>query len=140
VKEKLLVSQIAISFLQTAQQTSTEIAKKLEPFDLSAQQLKILSIVAKSDEEKVTVNDIKAEMFDPMSNVSRLLNKLMDKKLIIKIRDEEDQRLVFIQITKEGTTALIEGKNAMDEAMSSFENLTQEELITLSTLIQKIKS
>ena len=140
MKEKLLVSQIAISFLQTAQQTSTEIAKKLEPFDLSAQQLKILSIVAKSDEEKVTVNDIKAEMFDPMSNVSRLLNKLMDKKLIIKIRDEEDQRLVFIQITKEGTTALIEGKNAMDEAMSSFENLTQEELITLSTLIQKIKS
>jgi len=140
VKEKLLVSQVAISFLQTAQQTSNEIAKKLEPFDLSAQQLKILSIVAKSDEQKVTVNDIKAEMFDPMSNVSRLLNKLMDKKLIIKIRDEVDQRLVFIKITKEGISSLIEGKNAMDEAMSTFENLTQKELITLSSLIQKIKS
>ena len=140
MKEKLLVSQVAISFLQTAQQTSNEIAKKLEPFDLSAQQLKILSIVAKSDEQKVTVNDIKAEMFDPMSNVSRLLNKLMDKKLIIKIRDEVDQRLVFIKITKEGISSLIEGKNAMDEAMSTFENLTQKELITLSSLIQKIKS
>jgi len=139
LKEKLKPSNVAIVFLQTAQYISNEISKKLEPLDISSQQLKILSIVAFSEEKKVTVNEIKAEMFDPMSNVSRLLNKLMDKKLIVKIRDEKDQRLVFIEVTKEGLDLLYIGKKAMDEALKSFDSFNEKELEVLLSYMNKVK-
>lgn len=139
MKEKLKPSNVAIVFLQTAQYISNEISKKLEPLDISSQQLKILSIVAFSEEKKVTVNEIKAEMFDPMSNVSRLLNKLMDKKLIVKIRDEKDQRLVFIEVTKEGLDLLYIGKKAMDEALKSFDSFNEKELEVLLSYMNKVK-
>jgi len=139
LKEKLKPSNVAIVFLQTAQYISNEISKKLEPLDISSQQLKILSIVAFSEEKKVTVNEIKAEMFDPMSNVSRLLNKLMDKKLIVKIRDEKDQRLVFIEVTKEGLDLLYIGKKAMDEALKSFDSFNEKELEVMLSYKNKVK-
>lgn len=56
-------------------------------------------MVAQSLDKQTTVNEIKAQMIDPMSNVSRLLNKLMEKQLIIKVWNQEDQYLVYIQIT-----------------------------------------
>ncbi|MEE9445314.1 MAG: MarR family transcriptional regulator [Cocleimonas sp.] len=131
--------EIAINFLKTAQWLNGEISHKLEPFDITAQQLKILSIVAQSPNSQATVNEIKAKMFDPMSNVSRLLNKLMTKKLIIKIRNQEDQRIVHIQITKAGITLMCLGKEAMDQGLSSLGKLETEELEHLSKILRKVR-
>ena len=135
-----MYKKVAISLLQTAQWLNSELSRQLEPLDLTAQQLKILSIVAQSPDQQAKVNEIKAQMFDPMSNVSRLLNKLMDKQLIIKVRNQQDQRLVYIKITKLGLEQMCLGKTKMDQALSAVDNLTEEELEQFYRLIQKIKS
>ena len=129
----------AIYFLQTAQWLNNEISRQLEPFDLTAQQLKILSIIAMHPDQRASVNEIKAQMLDPMSNVSRLLNKLVDKKLIVKSRDQQDQRLVYIHITKAGIELMCAGKKAMDKGMAAFEKLEKIELDQLTNLIQKLR-
>lgn len=131
--------QAAIKLIQTSQWLYTELAQKLEPLDLTGQQLKILSILAISQEEKVMVNDIKAQMLTPMSNVSRLLNKLMEKALIVKVRDNEDQRKVYINITPLGKKSLAAGKVKMDSAFSALNQLTQDEQNQLIQLLNKIK-
>lgn len=129
----------AILFLQTAQWLNSEVSRQLEPLDLTAQQLKILSVVAQSPNKQATVNEIKSQMLDPMSNVSRLLNKLMDKKLIIKVRNQQDQRLVYIQITSLGLESMCAGKKLMDQALSPMNKLQPEELELFNKLIKKIK-
>jgi len=143
IKQRLsevnLYENVAISFLQTAQWLNSEVSRQLEPLDLTAQQLKILHIVYKSTDKQATVNEIKAQMLDPMSNVSRLLNKLMDKKLIIKVRNQQDQRLVYIQNTKLGVELMCMGKKLMDEAFLPMDKLNTEELELFSQLISKIR-
>ena len=134
-----MYKNIAISFLQTAQWLNSEVSRQLEPLDLTAQQLKILHIVAQSSDKQATVNEIKAQMFDPMSNVSRLLNKLMDKKLIIKVRNQQDQRLVYIKNTELGIELMCTGKKLMDKAFLPMDNLNAEELAVLAKLIKKIR-
>jgi DNA-binding MarR family transcriptional regulator len=126
--------------LQTAQRLNSEVTRQLEPLDLTAQQLKVLSIVAQSQHKKATVNEIKSQMFDPMSNVSRLLNKLMDKALITKVRDKKDKRLVYIQITSLGIELMCSGKTMMDNALSPLAKLQDDELAQLTRLINKIRS
>jgi DNA-binding MarR family transcriptional regulator len=74
----------------------------LRPIDLSLQQLNVLAILKGQPDRTATVNLIRTRMIDRMPNVSRLLNKLMEKKLISKERDLSDQRVVYIKLTEKG--------------------------------------
>lgn len=138
-QKSLEYPEAAIVFLRTAQWLNYELAQQLEPYDLTAQQLKVLSIIAHSSEHRVTVNEIKAQMFDPMSNVSRLLNKLVSKKLIIKQRDKHDQRQVNIVLTPSGSDLLCQGKQAMDLGLAAMNKLLPAELKKLTQLMLKIR-
>ncbi|MCJ8313371.1 MAG: MarR family transcriptional regulator [Saccharospirillaceae bacterium] len=130
--------QVTISFIQTAQRISHEITKQLAPLDITAQQLKVLNIAYESDNQQATVNEIKANMLDPNSNVSRLLNKLSDKKWIKKIKHDDDQRIVYIKITNAGIKQMCKGKINMDKAMNCMKNLTQTDITNLHRILNKI--
>lgn len=128
----------AITLIQTAQWLNNELNQSLSAIDLTGQQLKILSILAESENHQALVNDIKANMFTPMSNVSRLLNKLMEKELIQKVRGSQDQRKVSIHLTKSGMTALCEGKKIMDETLAIMNRLSEPQQQTLTTLLEQL--
>ncbi|OMH33876.1 MarR family winged helix-turn-helix transcriptional regulator [Motiliproteus sp. MSK22-1] len=134
------LTEAAISLLQAANWLNAQISQHLDPLDLTLQQLKILSIIYRSSENKATVNQIKQQMIDPSSNVSRLLNKLMDKGLIEKIRNREDQRVVHIHISKAGIRMMCTGKQAMDQGMSVLGKLDLEELKQLDKLMNKLRA
>jgi len=129
---------IATSILKTAHWLNTELAKNLTPVDLTSQQLKILSIIAQAGQEKITVNQIKQQMFEPTSNVSRMLNKLVSKNLIAKTRDDTDQRQVYIAITSTGLTKLCEGKIILDKCFLAMEKLNLDEQKVLVNLLNKV--
>jgi len=133
-------NESAIRLIQTAQWLNNELNQSLSNIDITGQQLKILSILAESEQNRALVNDIKLHMLTPMSNVSRLLNKLMNKQLIIKKRDDIDQRKVYIHITKQGLITLCEGKKLMDDALSIMNKLEASEQRSLVALLTKIKA
>ena len=65
------------------------------------------------------------------------MDKLCDKKLIERERCEHDRRVVFVKITKLGLDLL---STIDDNEMEPFlDNLTNEEAIILSTLLDKIR-
>jgi len=138
MRELELANTAAITLLQTANKLSADIASALAPLDLSMAQLKILWIISQSPEQKVNVNQIKEQMLDPASNVSRLLNKLMDKGCIIKHRDSTDQRVVTITITTKGIKQMCAGKVIMDHNFSSFNQISHPELENLVQILQKL--
>ncbi|BCE03197.1 hypothetical protein TYM08_P3260 [Marinicellulosiphila megalodicopiae] len=134
-----MTTQTAILLLQTAGRLQHNIALNLAPLELTAQQLKVLHIVFESENQQSTVNEIKANMLDPNSNVSRLLNKLLDKQWIKKIKDQDDQRIVYVKITASGKKIMCQGKEKMDESMACMKTLTDAELKKLSTILSKIE-
>ena len=118
------------------QSTMTDI---LEPFDLSVQQLRTLAIVAEYGDDDATVNEIRNRMYDPMSNVSRLLNKLVQKGLIRKVRGEDDQRIVRVQLTENGRRLLDLGQGALESGMAKLANLSDEQFRQLSGLLSELR-
>jgi len=100
----------AMNILLTANWIDSRYAAALKPLDISLQQLNVLSILNGQPAGKATVSLIKSRMIDRMPNVSRMLNKLMEKGLIHKDRQTADQRVVYISLTSRGKEVAKEGR------------------------------
>lgn len=91
-----------LTLLCTAQEISSVINRNLGKIGLSQEQLQVLHFLDESNSGILTVNQIKESFLTDSPNISRMLNKLVEKKLAIKNRDSKDQRIVYIKITEQG--------------------------------------
>jgi len=109
-----------------------------KPYHLSAQQYNVLRILRGQSGNPVTIGLIQERMLDVQSNASRLIDKLEEKKLVLRIVCPKDKRQMDITITKEGLDILKE----LDDKLDSNENritLTDEESDLLNDLLNKIR-
>lgn len=112
------------------------IAVSLKSTGLSLQQFNVLSVLHGQPDQMATVNLIKDRLIDRMPNVSRLVNKLLEKGLIEKERNTADQRVVYVKLTPKGLALKIQARILIDARQS---NLTDAEAITLNDLLEKIR-
>lgn len=131
--------RVTIAFLQLANHMYAHIAEILQPLNVSYQQLKVLGILEGQLEGCTTVNHIREHMGDPMSNVSRLLNKMVEKALIEKRRSDSDQRVVYVQITANGRSTLKEGSARLDAALRTLCKLNEDELAQFEQLLAQLR-
>ena len=129
-----------VNLIFTANVIQGCVAEQLRPLDLTFQQLNILSIVNGQKEGKANVNVIKERMFDRMSNVSRLLNKLVEKGWIIKDRCTNDQRVVYVEITKAGNEIRVKGRKSLEEIMTKKEVLNDVDSDLLNEFLEKMRN
>ncbi len=107
-----------------------------KPFGVSPQQYNILRIL-RGAKKPVKVQLVKERMVDKSPNITRLLDKLLAKKLINRHRCDIDRRVVFVSITEIGISLLIQIENQGE--MKFLDNLSNEEAILLSDLLDKIR-
>jgi DNA-binding MarR family transcriptional regulator len=107
-----------------------------KPYGISPQQYNILRIL-RGAKTKIKAQVVKERMIERAPNATRLMDKLFDKKFIQRERCEHDRRVVYVEITKAGLDLLsILDKN---KNISFLEKLTEEEAITLSNILDKIR-
>jgi MarR family transcriptional regulator, 2-MHQ and catechol-resistance regulon repressor len=78
----------------------------LKPFDITPQQFNILRILRGQFPKYVQPGLIKDRLIDRNSDVTRLLYRLMDKKLVIRKPGTKDRRQIHINISKHGLDLL----------------------------------
>jgi len=108
-------------------------------FGITVQQFNILSILRGQRPNKISGAEIKARMMDKNSDVSRLLDRLIAKELIVKEICPKDKRAADIVISKNGLDLLdsiFEKITELDKIMS---NLTESEAKQLSLLLDKLR-
>jgi DNA-binding MarR family transcriptional regulator len=78
-------------------------------------------------------------MLDKMCDASRIIDRLLQKDLIMKDSNQKDKRAVDIMITKKGLSLLekIDTEFSISDIIST--NLTLEEAQELNTLLDKIR-
>lgn len=109
-------------------------------YGLSMPQYNILRIL-RGAKKSISVNSVKDRMVEKSPNTTRLMDKLFDKGLIERERCNNDRRIVFVQISKQGLDLLSE----IDVAFSSHESnmmpttLTDAEADMLSDLLDKLR-
>lgn len=122
----------------TANFLSSVSTKFMAPFGLSMAQFNILRILRGAGNE-MPVNTIKERMVEKSPNTTRLLDKLIDKDLISRERCENDRRVIYVKITKDGLALLNQIDKAMKKNEMFPENLTDEEAEQLSNLLDKLR-
>lgn len=106
------------------------------PFGISPQQFNILRIL-KGAKEPLKVQTIKDRMIERAPNATRLMDKLCAKELIKRVHCPSDRRVVHVEIRAEGLALLEEISTNLET--NPLGNLTEEEAIVLSDLLDKIR-
>lgn len=132
--EKLIINQ-----LFTGKWVSDTVSQHLKPFGLTSQQYNVLRILRGQPTNTLSVNGITDRMIDKMSNVSRLVDKLLSKELIERKINSIDRRQVDVIITEKGLSllALIDEKE--HDLHNHFKRITPNEALRLNNLLDKLR-
>ena len=129
------------NILHTGNWMNEKFSDHLKEYALSIQQYQVLSSLRELKGEPANLLTLQAEMVSKNSNTTRLVEKLRLKGLISRVQSEENRRMVEIRITENGLSLLEE----IDGVHSEFQNdivsgLTEDEIITLNKLLEKIRN
>lgn len=114
-------------------------SKRLRKFGLTPQQYNILRILKGQHPTAISVKLITDRMLDPMSNVSRLVDKLVEKELVSRESCQSDRRAVNIVITDKGLHLLEELKPSDLELEAHLHTLSESEAEQLNHLLDKLR-
>ena len=87
----------------------------LKPFDITEPQFNVMRILRGQHGEAMNLYEIQNRMIQKMSNVSRLIDKLVAKKLVTRKESKENRRRVDIAITQKGLDLLTEIEPVVQE-------------------------
>ena len=132
-------NKLTVNVMFTTGWLLNKYAKILRPFNLTEQQYNVLKILGESYPKPATVNFILEGMIDEMSNASRLVDKLVSKDLVKKVKSNYDLRSVDILLTQKGITLLNELTLVMSEYDNSHCGLDESEISLLNTLLEKLR-
>jgi MarR family 2-MHQ and catechol resistance regulon transcriptional repressor len=107
-------------------------------YDLSMPQFNILRILRGAN-GAISVNTVKDRMVEKSPNTTRLMDKLIDKGLMERVRCEEDRRVVYVSITQAGLDLLSKIDEDSDLKLDVSGNLSEEEAEQLSSLLDKLR-
>lgn len=73
------------------------------------------------------------------SAITSKVERLANRGLIERVRDQQDRRNVYLRLTSEGETIYLQGKEKIVEFVSAYlKELTEEELHTFLSIYEKI--
>jgi DNA-binding MarR family transcriptional regulator len=118
-----------------AQDLANFVDRALKEFDISREQLSVIHYLDAAEADTMTVNELRETLIDDSPNVSRILNKMVDKGLVRKERQTDDQRVVYVSLTEKGRKM---HKQADEKITGHNLTLSPKECQTLIELLMKI--
>jgi DNA-binding MarR family transcriptional regulator len=118
---------------------SEQLIEIIKPYKLSPTQFNVLRILRGQHPEASSIGLIKERMLDKNSDISRVIDRMLAKKLVVRKECKQDRRQKDIQISQLGLDFLSkidEQENELDQKMK---HLTLKEVTQLNQLLDKIR-
>ena len=115
-------------------------AQKLAPFDLSVQQYIVLRRLSEVYPNSLTAGELKEKMIEINSDMTRLTDRLVAKKLIVREVDPQNRRRVNLRLTEESKEFVEKAALEFNDFESILSQLTDEEVRIMNTLLDKIRN
>ncbi len=139
-KFKSAHQKAVLNLLFTANWIQNKQKELFEPFGITGQQYNMLRILRGQHPKPIPAVEIKSRMLDKNSDVSRLLDRLIGKKLVKKNKCPNDKRATDISITETGLDLL----NTLDASINNLDSkylaLSNEEAKQLSELLDRSRA
>lgn len=132
--------EATVALLRTADVVRRRLARVVAPHGITLQQYNVLRILRGAGGEPMSALEIAARLIEETPGVSRLLDRLVAKKLIQRERCSEDRRRLECSITAKGLELLAR----LDEPVlaadtGAMDGLTARELATLNDLLTRVR-
>lgn len=138
-KFNTLTGKAVVNIIYTGNWMMQQTHDLLKPFGLTPQQYNVLRILRGQQNNPITVLGITERMLDKMSNASRLVDKLLEKKLVLRRECPQDRRAVDVIILPAGLTLLEEIDQIQLEWEKNFQRIDQEKMDTLNELLDEFR-
>lgn len=112
----------------------------LKPFGLTVQQYNVLRILRGQQGNPMTVLAITERMLDKMSNASRLVDKLVEKKLVLRRECPQDRRAVDVLILPAGLDLLTQVDQVQNDWGNHFDALGVKRLEEMNQILDEFRT
>ena len=133
--------KVILNILYTQNVIGEEFSEILKPYDLSSEQYNVMRILRGQKGCPANMCIIQERMLAKNSNTTRLIDKLLLKDFVTRKVCPDNRRKIEVLITQKGLDVLAELDPKVTEHEQLFaNNLTQQELEQLNTLLEKYRN
>lgn len=129
----------SLNIIYTSNFIQSLLKKRTDKEHITLQQYNILRILRGQNSKPATINLLKERLLDRMSDVSRIIDRLVQKKLVSRCVSNVDRRAVDIFITAEGLEVLKKLDREMAIHSILEQQLTDDECKQLNFLLDKMR-
>jgi DNA-binding MarR family transcriptional regulator len=133
------IAKLILNIQFTSSFFSGIISEKLKPFGLSPQQYNVLRILKGNHPKSYCNQEITSRMLDKSSNATRIVDKLVEKKLVSRTEDSADRRLVNINITDTGIKLLKEIDKMLAEHERTMKPFNEEKAKLMNEWLDELR-
>lgn len=135
-----LEAQAFVSLLRSADLLSRDVEALLKPFALSAAQYNILRILRGAGPAGLACREIGCRLISRDPDVTRLLDRMDARGLIVRARETKDRRVVKTRIADEGLRILSDLDRPVAEMhRRQFRHFPTKRLRELSGLLDQVR-
>lgn len=129
-----LENQLCFPLYATSRMVTRIYQPLLEKLDLTYPQFLVMLVLW--EHKKMTVGQVGKKLYLNTNTLTPLINKLIDKKYILKNRSLEDERIVYISLTKAGKE-LQENASDIPECIVNSSGMNLEDIQTMKKLMDQ---
>ena len=127
-----------VRFLRFNLQSHKKLEADLEKQGLTPPQFYVLATIGYAG--RLPFGEIGAKMMVTVSNLTGIVDRLEEKKLVLRERDEHDRRVVHVVLTDKGAKLFKNAIPLFEKSIAGiFTNLDQAQQKELSALLRKLK-
>lgn len=127
-----------VNLIFTYNWVTEQLKRVLEQEDLTLQQYNILRIL-RGSEMPISTLQIRERMLDKMSDTSRIVDRLILKKLALKRINKKDKRLVDVKISAKGNRLLQKLDHSAFTIDNVLKNISATDAKELNCLLDKVR-
>jgi DNA-binding MarR family transcriptional regulator len=136
-----LGEEAGLNILRTSDVLTQQLMDVLKPYGLSPTQYNVFRILRGAGSEGICCKAIGDRLITRDPDITRLIDRLEKRGLLVRTRVQEDRRYVTVRLTPSGLDMV----NELDEpirkmSQHAMRNLNAAELQTLINLLEQVRS
>ena len=128
-----------VNLLYTAYWLKTNFSAALKTHGITLEQHNVLRILKGSHPTELCVKDIASRTLEKNSNVPRIIDRLVIKKLVKRTTSKEDKRETLVSLTDKGMTLIEQARKTIDKVTKDLVLIDETEAKSLNDLLEKMR-
>ena len=129
----------SLNVLYTSYWLKSQYSGLMKEISMTMEQFNVMRILKGRHPQAMCVRDIASRMIEKNSNVPRIVDRLVAKKLVTRSVSKEDKRETLIALTEKGITQLDHASKVLDEMSDRILTISDEDANTLSDILDRMR-